>query len=151
MKPLHGILLSLILCSSPLPALAQRTGPRGNKFSGTTQVTPRTNGGYHIQRDGSVVTPNDGRSAGRWNVETDGNRNLVFDGSGTAVGRRGYEADWTTSGSGSFSPESGYRGQSTTLINGLTYTAETSDGQTTIVRPSGNTTTYTRPHRSDRF
>lgn len=133
---LLGITLGL---SQPLSAEAN---PRRNstiRFS-----TPNAQGGYTGGRRTKITRPNGTSIIRRRGYQTDGQGNVIYGGSATGTTPAGAPLRRTTTGTGNYSSETGYTGQSTTTINGKTYNSTTENGTTTFVGPNGVERTRTR-------
>lgn len=133
-------LLGLTLCfSNPISAAANPRRSSTIRFS-----TPNAQGGYTGGRRTTITRPNDTSIIRQRGYQTDGQGNVIYGGSATGTTPVGAPIHRTTTGTGSYSPETGYTGQSTTTINGKTYNSTTENGTTTIIGPNGEVRIRTR-------
>lgn len=133
-------LLGLTLCfSNPISAEANPRRSSTIRFS-----TPNTQAGYTGGRRTTITRPSGTSIHRRRGFQTDGQGNFIYGGSATGTTPAGRPFYRTTTGTGSYNPETGYTGQSTTTINGKIYNSTTEHGTTTIIGPNGVVRSRTR-------
>jgi len=126
-------LLGLTLCfSNQVEAAANPR--RGNTIR---LSAPNAQGGYTGGHRTKIYRPNNTSILRRGGYQTDSQGNVIFGGSAQGTTPAGHSIRRTTTGIGNYTPETGYTGQSTTTINGKTYSSTTENGTTTVVGPNG--------------
>jgi hypothetical protein len=135
--------LILVLANSPAQA-GSFQGPRGGSIQGNSGRIQNSQGGINGGGRATIQTPNGGSANGRFGYTTDGQGNARYRGGGRVTTPNGNTYRYKTTGSSSYSPESGYSGDRQTTVNGKTYNSTTSNGSTTITTPNGSRT-FTRP------
>jgi hypothetical protein len=136
-----GATLSL----SGIAEAGDRNLGRGGKASVSGRAVRTPQGGTAAVGSRSIQTQSGRMGTSNGYVLSNGTGGAQYGGTTTQTTPNGKTYTGSTNGSIQYNSATGIQGINTTTVNGQTYYSQSSGGTVTIMNPSGQTQTYTRP------